>query len=669
VVLVFIVTLSQVGALYSQQIDSLLAIAESDSVSMFKKANAFLMIGSILSVQDPDSSYYYLDKAMSLGEEIDDPFILATGWANKGYRDIIAGSYNESLPKLNNTEKLISQITAETYLKEGFTIDQINRAVKLMNRSVHHLRAIAYQNIHGPSKSIEETMLAIELSEELEDTIYMVLGNYNIGFAHFTSGEYARSKKYAAKSLGLAKKAGSREAQCSAMILQCYILEQEMKYDSLKILAQEAYGLAVDTDWFQNRVEASLLLGNAYYYLDSIAKAEELYLAVKEELINREASKYEAMTNAALGLVKVKLGFNNEAKNYFDKFFAYDKSIDNVITHKRALKEYAALEEGFGNHERALEIYKRYYNIQDSVYSNENRKIAIEFEEKYEGAKKDAELADKEIVIAKQLNQRRLLIGGGTLALLLAGFFWSRSRSANQIRKKQELIDAQKIKELKSEKKILSMNAMIEGQEAERTRIAKDLHDGLGGLLSTVKAHFSNIQSEIQKIEKMDMYNRANELVDEACDEVRRISHNLMPGALRLEGLRAAIMSLGEQMDAAHPFSVRVESIGFETRMEESKEVFVYRIIQEALNNIIKHAEAKQVLIQLSETENEFHFIVEDDGRGFDPLQVQSGLGLRSIQSRVDFLKGSLDMDTKEGVGTTLSFHIAKSDDTSVQNT
>ena len=185
-------------------------------------------------------------------------------------------------------------------------------------------------------------------------------------------------------------------------------------------------------------------------------------------------------------------------------------------------------------------------------------------------------------------------------------------RQSKILRQQENLIQTQQIEQLEKEKKILSMNAMIEGQEAERSRIAKDLHDGLGGLLSTVKAHFSNIQSEIQKIEKINVYNRANELVDEACDEVRRISHNLMPGALRLEGLKTAVEHLGQEMSVAHSFTVRVETIGMENRMEESKEIFVYRIIQEALNNIIKHADATDVLVQLSETESEYHFIVED---------------------------------------------------------
>jgi len=179
-------------------------------------------------------------------------------------------------------------------------------------------------------------------------------------------------------------------------------------------------------------------------------------------------------------------------------------------------------------------------------------------------------------------------------------------------------------------------------------------------LLSTVKAHFGNIQTQIKQLEGLKVYDKAQGMMDEACEEVRRISHNLMPVSLRLEGLRAAVSSLGEQMDEAHSFNVKVESVGLGTRMEESKEVFVFRIIQEALNNIIKHADASNVLIQMSETDNEYHFIVEDDGKGFDPLMIKSGLGLKSIQSRVDYLGGSLDMDTREDVGTTLSFHVPK---------
>ena len=204
------------------------------------------------------------------------------------------------------------------------------------------------------------------------------------------------------------------------------------------------------------------------------------------------------------------------------------------------------------------------------------------------------------------------------------------------------------------------MNAMIEGQESERIRIAKDLHDGLGGLLSTVKAHFSNIQAEIKRIESLQIYDRAQEMMDEACDEVRRISHNLMPNTLRLEGLSSAVEILGSEMSEAHQITINVEVPDSISSMSESQGVFIYRIIQEGLNNVIKHAEAKEVLVQLSETADEFHCIIEDDGKGFDPLMIKSGLGLKSIQSRVNYLEGSLDIDTRIDVGTTISFHIPK---------
>jgi len=249
------------------------------------------------------------------------------------------------------------------------------------------------------------------------------------------------------------------------------------------------------------------------------------------------------------------------------------------------------------------------------------------------------------------------------VATLLLGsllVYLNQLRTQKELAVQKSIVKSQKITQLEKEKKILSMNAMIEGQESERIRIAKDLHDGLGGLLSTVKAHFSNIQSEIQKIESLQVYDRAQKMMDEACDEVRRISHNLMPGALRLEGLQSAIELFARELGEAHDINIVVEAINFNSRMSESQEVFTYRIIQEALNNIIKHADAKDVLIQISETQEQYHFIIEDDGKGFDPLQIQSGLGLKSIQSRVDYLKGQIDIDTRLGVGTTISFHIPK---------
>lgn len=226
--------------------------------------------------------------------------------------------------------------------------------------------------------------------------------------------------------------------------------------------------------------------------------------------------------------------------------------------------------------------------------------------------------------------------------------------------KRNKALQSQKIAQLEKENEVANMYSMIEGQEAERKRVAKDLHDGLGSLLSTIKAHFSNLSGEIVNQDKQQVYHRTNEMIDAASDEVRRISHNLMPGALWLGGLKVAIEQLGYELNDSNVFEVHVEIIGCNEDMDEGQEVFLYRIVQEALNNIVKHADASKVLIQLSETQHEYHLLVEDDGKGFDVSKAHAGLGLNSIRSRVDHLHGTLDVDSRKNIGTTLTVHLPK---------
>ena len=399
---------------------------------------------------------------------------------------------------------------------------------------------------------------------------------------------------------------------------------------------------------------------NAERPLEALRYFEKAHVNYKTTLNRKRIIDAESR----LAKANYEIGNYKKAHGYMDEVISYYESQNDLESSAKAFGLLSKIAEGLHDLPTALSARKRHQVLQDSLKMLTYNKDVAEITTRYETEVKEVEIEKQKIVIEKKENQNRSIVISSILGglLLMAGFLGvlQRTRKNKEIAEQKAMLQTHKIEQLEKEKQILGMNAMIEGQEAERSRIAKDLHDGLGGLLSTVKAHFSNIQSEILKIEKINVYNKANELVDEACDEVRRISHNLMPGSLRLEGLKAAVQHLGEEMDEAHPFTVKVETIGFENRMEESQEVFIYRIIQEALNNIIKHAGAKEVLIQLSETKDEYHFIVEDDGAGFDPLMIESGLGLRSIQSRVDFIKGNLDVDTKLGVGTTLSWYVPK---------
>ena len=315
---------------------------------------------------------------------------------------------------------------------------------------------------------------------------------------------------------------------------------------------------------------------------------------------------------------------------------------------------------GKGNFEKALINFENYTVARDSVINEKNIKQLTQIEMQYDFNKKQEE-QDQILQNEKRL-KRNILIGLITLAvfsIVIILFLRKRIQYKNKLALQTETLQQQKIIELQQKNKLVAMNSMIEGQEAERLRIAKDLHDSLGGLLSTVKAHFTTIQNEIEQLDALDLTGKTNSLIDEACIEVRRISHNMMPHALSISGLKGAIEDLGSQLQE-QGYSVSVEISNLPSSIETTKEVMIYRLVQEIISNIRKHAKASTILIQLIGYKNEVNLLVEDNGQGFnyDDAIAKGGLGLKSINSRVAYLDGTIDWDTQPNNGTSLTINI-----------
>ena len=174
----------------------------------------------------------------------------------------------------------------------------------------------------------------------------------------------------------------------------------------------------------------------------------------------------------------------------------------------------------------------------------------------------------------------------------------------------------------------------------------------------TLKLHFQSVQKEIEALSKLNIYQKANNLLDNACAEVRRIAHNMMPEALSKLGLIQALEDLLEGLRLKGQ-KVSLEVINFENqKIAQEIELMIYRIIQELINNITRHAEAQIIIVQLSIHENELFISVEDDGCGFDIQATSDGIGLKNIKSRVAYLGGSLEMESAKNVGTTMNVTI-----------
>lgn len=316
-----------------------------------------------------------------------------------------------------------------------------------------------------------------------------------------------------------------------------------------------------------------------------------------------------------------------------------------------------------GAHQQAADFYAIANTLSDSIY-NQTKTNELNFlEAKYQNQLK--EKAITELTLTNSLNQIKILqrnkwlIIGGAIAgvvLLLLLFLYKNSKQKQLLIQKDNEQQQQHILFLQQQQQVVSMQSMINGQETERTRIAKDLHDGLGGLFSTVKMHFSSLQHEQEALGQNPVFIKSYELVNTASEEVRRIAHNMMPEVLIKIGLIPAVQELCSSINAGRLLHTNLQVYGMDKRLNPSTEIMLYRIVQELLNNIIKHAHATEAILQFNKDGNRLSVTVEDNGRGFNTEtgDAQNGIGLESVKSRVTYLNGQLSIDSQQEVGTTV---------------
>ena len=155
----------------------------------------------------------------------------------------------------------------------------------------------------------------------------------------------------------------------------------------------------------------------------------------------------------------------------------------------------------------------------------------------------------------------------------------------------------------------------------------------------------------------MAVFERSLDMLDTSIKELRRVAHNMMPEMLSKFGLDEALKEYCNTINATKLVTVKYQSLGMDTRLDKSTEIIVFRIVQELLNNIMKHAAATEAFVQLIKEDNRLNVVVEDNGKGFDAVltETNKGAGWVNIRSRVDYLKGQLDIHSETGKGTLVN--------------
>ncbi len=318
-----------------------------------------------------------------------------------------------------------------------------------------------------------------------------------------------------------------------------------------------------------------------------------------------------------------------------------------------------------GDYKNAYNTYIKYMTIRDSVYNSEKSKQIIELETKYQ-----SELRQQEIMrLTAEKKRKNSFIYSLVALIALLGFsiiYFIRLGKKNKIIADQNIqIKEEKIRELEKERLYLAARSVMKGEEAERSRLAGDLHNGLGGLLSGIKINLSSMkENAVITHENVSAFNHAISLLDTSISELRRIAHNLMPETLNHYGLKTALEDFCIQVSRAGSPEIRIEFFGDEIRYTKDLELTMYRIIQELVNNSLKHAGANQINIQVFTEPERLYAQVTDNGRGFDSTadeKERKGKGLENIRDRITAMNGKLDIWSSPGQGTevTVEFEIS----------
>ncbi len=320
----------------------------------------------------------------------------------------------------------------------------------------------------------------------------------------------------------------------------------------------------------------------------------------------------------AIGIAYSKLGRYNIAYNYLDSAFILKDS----ITIKKSLNDVKNLEKKYQLKEKNTEIE----NLQKENIVQRNMKIQY---------------------------------GITAIAALLSSLFlFLFLRNRKKLHAQTINTQQQKINQLEQEKQMASLEFLLKGQEEERTRLARDLHDGLGGMLSGMKISLSQMDDTTTQ---HPLHNVINQL-DNSIKELRHIAHNMMPEALLKYGLDEALNNFCTSLNHNKQINITYQSYGWQNTLDKEKEVVLYRIAQELINNAIKHAQANNILVQVICDDKRINLTVEDDGIGYQK-DALGGIGLKNIESRTQFINATFDVHSQLGAGTTCQVEVNLTND------
>lgn len=317
-----------------------------------------------------------------------------------------------------------------------------------------------------------------------------------------------------------------------------------------------------------------------------------------------------------------------------------------------------------GRDAEAYDMLMTHAQLNDSLAREKFSASTASAQVQFETAEKERRIVAQQQALAlaaaedRRKNLQRIALSVAILAVSIIAVLLARSlRNRRKMAAQEHTLHLQQVDELMHKHEIGAINAMLEGQEKERGRVAQDLHDRLGAMLSTIKMQLGALEEKVDLVrdDQRIQYGKVTNLLDEAVGEVRRISHDMVAITLSRFGLAKALEGLCESVRVHGRLGVELDLFGLEQRMAPALEITAYRIIQELISNALKHANARELSVSVTHVPGHLSVMVSDDGRGFDADAVPQGIGLDNVRNRAAAIGAVVRIDSTPGHGTTVT--------------
>lgn len=612
---------------------------------------------------------------------------------------------NDSLLNIIKTTTGKSKIDALNQLAENIVYDKPQAAKQYSLQSITLAKEIDYQE--GLAKGYNEAGISYDVSGLYDRSIFFYEKSYNIfnklnnlkgrggalnnvGLIYWNKADYNTALKYFFDALQDFEKIKNDRFTANALNNIGLVYADVKKYDQSLTYHLKAKAIyeKINDPYLKGAVYNNL--GNAYTNLKNNDSAEFYYkTAIEMQLIAKDDYGLSIAYNGYAGILAQKHNYK-EAIEYFKKGYALKETLNEKvgqssilinlagiydslhlkteeldcllkaekISAESGLKKdliivYFALAKYYETQNQSLsyEYYKKYSEIKDSVFNETSNHQITELNTKYETGKKELQLKEQEL----EINRKNYYLIAFSILLVLTSLLGLSTY------KRYKLKQERKLQEEVLKQQDQATKAVIEAEENERKRIASDLHDGVGQMMSAAKMNLSVFESEFkfENEQQRTAFENVIGLVDEGCKEIRNVSHQMMPNALLKSGLASAVKEFIDKIDN-RIIKVTLHTEGLNDRIDNNIETVLYRVLQECVNNVLKHSGANHLDISIIKDEDGIAATIDDNGKGFDLTKRKQtdGIGLKNMTSRINYLKGTIDFDSSPGKGTLVAIHV-----------